>query len=387
MLLAGQLLLERDRGELAVGSRHPHGRDALDEPLAPSPVLDQVGDGDHLQAVLPAVRDQVADPGHRSVVLHHLADDTRRLQAREPREVDGRLRLARSLEHAAAARAQREDVSRLDERVGTVRRVDGDLDRPRAVVGRDARGDSLARLDRDRERGAERRLVVLGHHPQPELVAAVLGQAETDQAAPLLRHEVDGLRSRELRGDRQVALVLAVVRVDDDDELPLANVLDRLFDRRERALVLHGLELVAHRHMLAPPYQALDVLGEHVGLEVHGVARAERRERRLRERVRDQRDLEHVVAECRDGQGDAFDRDRALLDAIAKELLGRLDRQPHAVALGLERADPADAVDMALDVVSAERLARPERGLEIDGGARDEPAERRARERFRHRVE
>src|SRR6185436_7937446 len=83
-----------------------------------------------------------------------------------------------------------------------------------------------------------RRLVVLGHLTEPELVAALLGQAEADQAARLLRHEVDRLRRRELRRDREVAFVLAVGRVYDDDELALTDVLDRLLDRGESALFL-----------------------------------------------------------------------------------------------------------------------------------------------------
>ena len=58
--------------------------------------------------------------------------------------------------------------------------------------------------------------VVIGF--EPELVAALLGQAEADQPAALRGHEVDRLRGRELGGDRQVALVLAVLVVDDDDE-------------------------------------------------------------------------------------------------------------------------------------------------------------------------
>ena len=94
--------------------------------------------------------------------------------------------------------------------------------------------DPLARLDRDGERGAERRLVALGHRAETELVAALLGQAEADEPAAVLGHEVDRLGRRELGGDREVALVLAVGRVDDHHELALADVLDRLLDRRER---------------------------------------------------------------------------------------------------------------------------------------------------------
>ena len=214
--------------------REAHGGAPLDELLVPAPVLDEVGDGDHLQPVPLAVRDEIVDAGHRPVVVHDLADHAGRVQAGEPREVDRRLGLADALEHAAGLRAQREHVTGLHEIVRRRVGVDRDLDRVAAVGGRDAGRDAFARLDRDRERGAERRLVVLGHRAQAELVGALLGEAEADQPARVRRHEVDRLRRRELRGDRQVAFVLAVLVVDDDDHAALADLLDRLFDSGER---------------------------------------------------------------------------------------------------------------------------------------------------------
>ena len=180
--LAGQLLAERDRRELAVLGRQPHRRAALDELLVAAAVLDEVGDGDHLQAVPLAVRDEVGDARHRPVVVHDLADDAGRVEAGEAREVDRRLGLADALEHAAGLRAQREHVAGLHEVVRRRVGVDRDLDRVAAVGGRDAGRDALARLDRDGERGAERRLVVVGHRAQAELVGALLGQAEADRA-------------------------------------------------------------------------------------------------------------------------------------------------------------------------------------------------------------
>ncbi len=240
MGLAGQLLLERDRRELAVLGRQPDGGAALDELLVAAAVLDEVGDGDHLQAVPLAVRDQVRDTGHRPVVVHDLADDAARIQAGEPCEVDGGLGLADALEHAAGLRAQREHVARLHEVVRRRIGMDRDLDRVAAVGGRDAGRHAFARLDADRERGAERRLVVVGHRAQRELVGALLGEAEADQPARVRRHEVDRLGRRELRGDRQVAFVLAVGIVDDDDHPPLADVLDRLLDRREPGCDRHS---------------------------------------------------------------------------------------------------------------------------------------------------
>ena len=115
------------------------------------------------------------------------------------------------------------------------------------------------RLDRDGERRLERRLVLGRHEVEAELVAAVGRQREADEPAAVLGHEVDRLRRRELGGHREVALVLAVLVVADDDHPPGADVLDRVLDGRERAR--------AHSHQL------LDVLGQHVDLQVDGGAR------------------------------------------------------------------------------------------------------------------
>src|SRR5262249_14239131 len=237
VMLAGQLLAERYGGELCVGGRQAHRSRALDELLVAAAVLDQVGDRDQLQPVPLAVRNEVADASHRSVLVHDLADDAGRDQACEPGEVDRRLGLAGSLEHAAFARAQREDMPRPDEVVRALAAVDRDLDRPRAIVCGNAGRDPLTGLDRDREGRPEWRLVAVRHRLEAELVAPLLGQAEADEPPAVGGHEIDRLGSGELRPARQVALVLAVGRIDDDHELSGTDVLDRLLDGRERRLL------------------------------------------------------------------------------------------------------------------------------------------------------
>src|SRR3712207_5408635 len=89
-------------------------------------------------------------------------------------------------------------------------------------------------LDGDGEGGLERGLVLGRLELEAHLVAALGGQREADQPAPLLGHEVDGVGRDELRRDREVALVLAVLVVADHDHPPGADVLDGLLDRRER---------------------------------------------------------------------------------------------------------------------------------------------------------
>ena len=74
------------------------------------------------------------------------------------------------------------------------------------------------------------------HHRDLELIEALTRHRHTDESAAKLRHEVDGLRGDFVRCDRQVAFVLAVLVVDDNDHLTVLDRVDGLSDRRERSL-------------------------------------------------------------------------------------------------------------------------------------------------------
>ena len=98
------------RGELAVPCGKANGRRLLDEPLVAAAVTDEVGDRDHLEAESRRNFLELRPPGHRTVLVQDLADDTCRGESRKSREVDRGLRVAGTLEHAAGLRAQREYV-------------------------------------------------------------------------------------------------------------------------------------------------------------------------------------------------------------------------------------------------------------------------------------
>ena len=68
---------------------------------------------------------------------------------------------------------------------------------------------------------------------RPSSVAALAGQGQADQAAAVLGHEVDGSGVAELGRDDEVALVLAVLVVDQHEHAAGAGVLDQLVGRGE----------------------------------------------------------------------------------------------------------------------------------------------------------
>src|SRR6185312_46471 len=67
-----------------------------------------------------------------------------------------------------------------------------------------------------------------------------------DEAAPVLGHEVDGFRRHLVGRHQEIALVLAVLVVDDDQDPPGPNLLHRLLDAYEVPI---GLV----RHAVDPP--------------------------------------------------------------------------------------------------------------------------------------
>ena len=214
---------------------------------------------------------------------------------------------------------------------GRERRVDRHLHRVRAVVRGDSGRDPLARLDRDREGGLEGRLVLRRHQVEAQLVAALAGQREADQAAAVRGHEVDGVRRDELGRHHEVALVLAVLRVADDDHLAVADVLDGLLDRAEGGIRHRALSFSTYfaststsRFTLRPGPASPSV----VSSSVSGI----------------RRHLEGLVVHGRNGKRHAVHGDRALVDDVAEQLGGRLDPDHAREALladGLDRGVPS----------------------------------------------
>ncbi len=104
------------------------------------------------------------------------------------------------------------------------RGVDGDADGVGAVGGGDAGGDAFAGFDGLGKGGAEAGGVLLCHGTEAQVVGALFGQGQADEAATEARHEVDGFGGDELGGQGEVAFVFAVFVVDDDDHAAGADL-------------------------------------------------------------------------------------------------------------------------------------------------------------------
>ena len=89
---------------------------------------------------------------------------------------------------------------------------------------------AVAHVDRDRERGAERRIVCRHHRIEMQAPGLFRRQRRADDAGGMADDEGHLLRRAERGGDEQIALVLAVVVVGDDDDLAARKSGDAGFD-------------------------------------------------------------------------------------------------------------------------------------------------------------
>ncbi|GBD17397.1 hypothetical protein HRbin26_02317 [bacterium HR26] len=230
-LLAAEAAVRHD-AEVAVLGRQGRLGDAQRGALAGQPVGDEIRHVNQRDPVSLGEALQLRLPGHGAVLVHDLADDSHRVQAGQPGQVDRGLGLAVALQDTAGAGTQREDVpghheiGRRGVRVGQLPDGDG------AVEGRDAGRYPLARLDRDGEGRPEATPVRLRRHHerQSQPVSPLWRHRHADEPPGLARHEVDRLRRGMLRRDAQVSLVLPIPIVHDDHELPLPEVRDRPLD-------------------------------------------------------------------------------------------------------------------------------------------------------------
>ena len=163
---------------------------------------------------------ELGHPRHVGLlVVDDLAQQPGRVQAGQLAEVDGGLGVAGPLEHAALAGHQRVDVAGAGQVAGPGGRVAQRLHGGAAVVGGDAGGGAVAEVDGDEERGALALGVLHHHRRQVELGGPLGGDRRAEVARGVVEEERDALRRGELGRHDQVALVLAVLVVDHDEDL------------------------------------------------------------------------------------------------------------------------------------------------------------------------
>ena len=136
-------------------------------------------------------------------------------------------------EHAAVAGHQRKHVPRPDEVLGTALLIDDRLNRGAPLERADA-GLAIAVIDRHRE--VRHLLAARRHHRlQIQPAGGLCRHWHADLAAAVRHQEVNELRRDLFRGDDEVALILTILRIQNDDRQPQRQSFQALFDARKAA--------------------------------------------------------------------------------------------------------------------------------------------------------
>ena len=216
MRAARRTIAIREHPEFAVHGLHRRHADPFDQRLVCAAVADQIGDGADFQAMRATEFNEVRQSCHRAVIVHDLADDRCRLEARKRRHIATRLGVAGSYQYAPLLGPQRKHMAGLNQVGGTCLARNGRLNGARPVGRRNAGAHPFGCLDRDGELGAVAGAVAGHHQGEIELSAPVFGKREADEPTAKTRHEVDRFGRDELGRQHQIAFILAIFLIDQN---------------------------------------------------------------------------------------------------------------------------------------------------------------------------
>mmetsp|Transcript_23305 Transcript_23305/g.40404 ORF Transcript_23305/g.40404 Transcript_23305/m.40404 type:complete len:280 (+) Transcript_23305:3621-4460(+) len=205
----------------------------LDHEVVMAPAIgNQITDGPDLEPVGFGVVHKIRQAGHLAIFFHDLADHTGRIVPRQTGHVTSRFGMASPHQHAALSGAQRKHMARRGNIGGGRLRVDRRGNGQGTIRRGNAGADTFAGLDRHGKGRLMTGRIVHRHHRQTQRFNPVGGQGYTDQSAPMGGHEVHRLRRGEIGRDHQIALVLPVLMINQNEHTAQPSLLDDLFDRR-----------------------------------------------------------------------------------------------------------------------------------------------------------
>jgi hypothetical protein len=172
-------------------------------------------------------RGDVLHPRRPAIVAQHRAHHRRLAYPGPAAQFDRRFRRARAFANPAGANDQREDVTGRDEIARTAVGVDRHCDRARAIGGRDAGGDPVARFDRLAERPSALPLAAAVEQRNPEPQCLLGTHRQADQPARIERQEIDRGGIGEARRDDEVDVATAQLVSGDEDHPARGEPFDR----------------------------------------------------------------------------------------------------------------------------------------------------------------
>ena len=192
-------------------------------------VSHKVSHRDEHQLMLLGKLNQLRRACHMAVIAHNLAADTNRTQACQLAQIHSGFGMTGAHQHAALTRTQRKHMTGTTEIARLHALLSTFLHRIRTLIGRNARR-RIHMVDRNGKSSLVIIRILAHHSAELQLVHDFALSRHADEAACLLRHEVDSLRRAKLGSHNQVALVFSVLVVGNEHHLACLDGSDGFFN-------------------------------------------------------------------------------------------------------------------------------------------------------------
>ena len=222
----------------------------MHQPFTAATMANQLGNRDHLQMQPLRQFGQFRPTGPIARGVEDLAQHAGGVQSGQPRQIDGRLRVACPPQHAAFLGHQRQDVTRSDEIPRLSLRADQFPDRATTLAGRNPGPHRLV-IDRDGVGRPVRVARITDHQGQVEPFGDLRQDGRAEQPLAVADEEVDQFGCDLLRRADEVSLVFPILRIHHDHGSALSDGVHRCFDGRKR--LRHHMQALGRGHETATP--------------------------------------------------------------------------------------------------------------------------------------
>jgi hypothetical protein len=163
---------------------------------------------------------------HRAIIVDEFRQHTHRFEPGKLAKINARLGMAGPHQHAALAGDQRKHMAGAHEIIGADIAIGERAHGVGAFFSRDAGGQAVFDIHRDRERGGQRRIIGRHHRVEPQALGAGRRHGRADDAGGVAHDERHRFGRAVLRRDEQITLVLAVIIIGDDQHRALLEGVD-----------------------------------------------------------------------------------------------------------------------------------------------------------------
>ncbi|CAI8409258.1 MAG: Uncharacterised protein [Hyphomonas sp. TMED17] len=187
-------------------------------------------------------RHQLWQSRHRTIIIHNFTDHTRRVQTRHARNIDRRFSMPGPHQCSAIPRDKWKHMPGRNDVIRVERRIDSDIYRMRPIMRRNTRRDAVFCFDRHGKSRPHTFAIFPRHHMEVQGPGTLRRHRQTNQTTPETGHKIHHFRRRETCRNNQVAFILTVFSIDQNEHSSIPGIFNDFVDAgyRIRKIFCHA---------------------------------------------------------------------------------------------------------------------------------------------------